>query len=118
MLFQNLNRRKLGVLIQHIDFNCLKGLSKLSRNKNEGLTRIKLFLQDGKLSFSKLQGTNKLVMTTQYENAECKERFKTQSMMFKVVFVLFTKIIKAADKILPYFRTSIILEVELHKHKL
>ena len=41
--------------------------------KNEGLTIIKLFLQDGKLSFSKLQGTNKLVMTTQYENAECKE---------------------------------------------
>ena len=38
--------------------------------KNEGLTWIKLFLQDGKLSFSKLQGTNKLVMTTQYENAE------------------------------------------------
>ena len=58
--------------MQHIDFNCLKGLSKLSK-KNEGLTRIKLFLQDGKLSFSKLQGTNKLVMTTQYENAECKE---------------------------------------------
>ena len=49
--------------------------------KNEGLTRIKLFLQDGKLSFSKLQGTNKLVMTTQYENAEWKELYKTHNMM-------------------------------------
>ena len=68
--------------------------------KIEGLWN-KTFFARWQTFFSKLQGTNKLVMTAQYENAECKIWYQTHSITFKGFFsYVFNKIIKGAYKTL------------------